>query len=86
VWGTCVEYNPKYLYDSSSLAQVDNIKAVESPVLLYKRVFERLLDDYCLTKANAMAVVGRPNMCGVPVWSILQNTSVIEAVWHKMTA
>ncbi len=31
MWGTCVEYNPKYLYVSRSLAQDDSIKAVESP-------------------------------------------------------
>ena len=64
--GTCVEQNPKYLYDSSSWAQVDSMKAVESPARVYKREFERLLDDYCLTNTRAMTVVGRLNMCGVP--------------------
>ena len=67
VWGTCVQQNPKYLYDSSSLAQVKSIKPVESPARVYKREFERLLDDYFLTNTHAMTVVGRPNMCGVPV-------------------
>ncbi len=44
-----------------------------------------VLDDYCLTNTHAMTVVGRPNMCGVSVYSIFQNTTIIEAVWHKLT-
>jgi hypothetical protein len=67
VWGTCVQHNPKYPHHCSSLAQVQSIKVVNFRVRVYKRQFELFLDDYCLTNTHAMAIVGRPNMCGVPV-------------------
>ena len=53
------------------------------------------LDSVCInenlsvssfTNTHAMTVVGRPNMCGVPVWSRIQNTCIIEAFWHKLRA
>ena len=86
MWGTCVKCNPKDLNESSSLAQVDSIKAVKCRALVFKRRFQRFFGSYSLTKTHVMTVVGRRNMCGVPVESAIQNTSMIEAVWHKLTA
>jgi hypothetical protein len=67
VCGTCVEQNPEYLRQCSSLAQVESMQTVNSRGRVYKRQFERFLDDYGLTNTHAMAVVGGPNMCGVSV-------------------
>ena len=36
-------------------------------VRVYQRELERFLDDYCLTMTHVMTLVGRPDMCGVPV-------------------
>ncbi len=75
-----------YVNHWSSWAQVDSIKAVKCWALVYKRRFQRFLGAYSLTKTHAMTVVGRQNMCGVPVYSVIQNTSMIQAVGHKLTA
>jgi hypothetical protein len=62
------------------------MKAVKYLARVYKRVLERFFGAYFLTNTHVMAVVERPNMCVVPVYSIRQNTSIIEAVWHKLRA
>jgi hypothetical protein len=53
---------------------------------VYKRQFERLLDDYGLTNTHATTVVGRANMCVVHMHSRIQNTSIIEAFSNTLTA
>ena len=84
MWGNCVQQNPEYQHHSSTLAHVDSIKEVKCRHRVYKRQFERFVGAYSWENTNVMAVVGRPNMCGVPASSIIQNTSIIEAVWHKL--
>ena len=86
VWGTCVEHTPKYLRNCSSLAQDESVEAFKYLARVYKRQFELCFGVCCLTNTHVMAVVGTTNMCGVPVQSILPNTSILEAVWHKLTA
>ena len=70
----------------STWAHLDRITEVKGGDRVYKRQFERLFGAYSLTNTHAMAVVGRPNMCGVTVYSRIQNTSIIQALWHTMTA
>ncbi len=51
----------------STWSHVDRITEVKGGVRVYKRQFQQLFGAYSLTNKHAMAVVGRPNMCGVPV-------------------
>jgi hypothetical protein len=69
VWGTCVDFNPAYLYRSRTLAEVERIKVVKCRVRVYNREFERFVGAYCFTNTHGMLVVVRQNMCGVPVWT-----------------
>ncbi len=47
--------------------------------------FQWFFGVYSLVETHAMSVVERLNTCGVPVYSGISNTSMIEVVWHKLT-
>jgi hypothetical protein len=53
-------------------------------VRVYKREFERFSDAYFCTNTHGMEVVVWQNMCGVPLWSVIWDMSMIEEFWWKL--
>ena len=86
VRGISVDLCPAYLYRSRTLAEVEGIKVLKCRDRVYKREFERFLEVYCYTNTHGMLVVVRQNMCGVPAWTSIRHSSVIEALWRKLKA
>jgi hypothetical protein len=68
------------------VTEVESIKVLKCRVRVYQREFERSSGAYCLTNTHGMLVVVTQNMCGVPVGSVVRDTSIIEGLLRKMTA
>jgi hypothetical protein len=66
VWGTCLEWNPAYLYHSRTLAEVESTISKKCRVRLHKRQLERFSGAFFYTSTHFMLVVARHNVCGVP--------------------
>ena len=86
VWGTCLEWNPAYLYHSRTLAEVQSTISKKCRVRLHKRQLERFLGAFFYTSTHFMLVVDRQNVCGVTAWTGIRNISIFEGLWRKLRA